>query len=56
MPQYQSVNNIITALLASVVPYIYDFTGSFNPVFIMAGVMVCVSFAGYTYLKKFTAK
>jgi len=37
----QSLDGYITAVLSVVFPYIYDFTGSFNPVFIY-GVTGCV--------------
>lgn len=53
MPQFQSVNNIITAALASVIPYIYDFTGSFTVVFVGALVGLSLAFAGYCYAQKF---
>ncbi|MBQ1532275.1 MAG: MFS transporter [Solobacterium sp.] len=50
----QAANGFIGAFSSSLIPYIYDFTGSFRPVFVL-GVFLCICAAfSVTYLRRYS--
>lgn len=53
---FQAANNILVALSSSLIPYIYDFTGSFTPVFVIAALGVAGSVAGFVFVINRTKK
>ncbi len=53
LSRHQAVNNVVTAFLSSAIPYIYDFTGSFSPVFIIALCRNVMATLGFIKVKKY---
>lgn len=52
----QAISGIISALLASAIPYLYDITGSFDLAFVCGIVTMVISFFIYTYLCRYSQK
>lgn len=50
----QSMNNITSAIVSVIFPYLFDFTGSFQPVFIGGLVCVTITIGIYLYLKQYS--
>lgn len=52
LSKIQSIASLLGAIISLAIPYIYDFTGSYNLFFMISIVLVCVSFVGMLYLEK----
>ena len=53
MSRIRRVTYIVTALASAGFPYVYDFTGSFNPVFVFGALMCVLSAVLYLRLDRF---
>ncbi len=51
LSRFQSYNSIILALASSLLPYIYDFTGSFNGALILGFVLTITSFVLFNIVR-----
>ena len=49
----QSINSVSTALLSSLIPFIFDFTGSFTPVFILGICTTALAIVNFTLIVKY---
>ena len=54
LKRYSSISFFFNAFLSVVFPYIYDFTGSFNAVFMYGIIMGMAAFVIFTRLKKYS--
>ncbi|MBQ3009380.1 MAG: MFS transporter [Oscillospiraceae bacterium] len=52
LSRFQSYNSVVMALASSGLPYIYDFTGSFNGALILGFIFAVVSMTGFNVVKK----
>ena len=53
---FQAANNVLVAVSSALIPYIFDFTGSFTPVFAIALLGVARSVAGFVYVIRNTGE
>ena len=56
LSRMQLINGLASACISAAFPYIYDLTGSYAPVFVMAIVFELIGFSVFLYLLRYTRR